>query len=116
MLKNILFLILIVNGLTVMSCSNSSKKINQEVNKELDSTKTASTDKSLTDKIIKRFERQGIKFSEDQLVQIKEIVDNMSSVGGSKENRNELKSKLKMEIDQNVLTEEQKGMLKKKGK
>jgi hypothetical protein len=95
----------LVCAFTVMSCSNASKNIKPEDEKVSPSTEAIKEKVNYNDKLIKRYETQGIN----------KLISSSDTSGQTKGNRNSVKREIRKNIEQNILTAEQRALIKKKG-
>jgi len=118
MFEKILFIALISTGLSLMSCSYPANKTQLDETETLQSDQMAQQEKDQIDKLIEKYERRGIKFTDAQREQINKIVDEigMGDEGSSLETKKQLRRKIRSKIEQKVLTDEQRKLTKKKGK
>ena len=118
MFEKILFIALISTGLSLMSCSYPSNKMQLEKTENLESKETVEQDKDQAAKLIEKYERRGIKFTKDQKDKINDIVDEigMGDDTSSLDTKKQLRRKIRSKIEEQVLTAEQKKLIKKKNK
>lgn len=117
MIVKLLFIALISTGFSLMSCSYSANKIQPEKTEILDSEQLAQ-EKDQIEKLIEKYERRGITFTEEQRKKIDKIAEEIGfgDEGSSLETKKQLRRSIRSKIEQQVLTEEQKKLTKKKGK
>tara|TARA_R110000737_G_scaffold306646_1_gene314366 strand:- start:130 stop:429 length:300 start_codon:yes stop_codon:yes gene_type:complete len=98
-----------------MSCSNASKNIKPEDEKVSPSTEAIKEKVNYNDKLIKRYETQGINLTAEQKEKINKLISSSDTSGQTKGNRNSVKREIRKNIEQNILTAEQRALIKKKG-
>lgn len=110
MLKKILPLFLLMSTLTIISCSNASKNITPEKEKEA----IVKTNTNYNDKIIQKYENQGIVLTSEQKEQINKLMISSDNFGQSKDSKRSAKLEIRKNIEQNILTAEQRALIKKR--
>lgn len=118
MFEKLLFIALIASGLSFMSCSYPSSKAQLENTENLESKESVEQGEDQVAKLIEKYERRGIEFTKEQREKIDEIVDEigMGDETTSLETKKQLRRKIRSKIEQQVLTDEQRKLVKKKGK
>lgn len=116
MLKTILQLTLFISGLAFISCSGSSKQITSENKEQIAPTETVEKKMNRAEKFIAKFESKGVVLTEAQKKQIEEkvlVLDDAKIKSLSRNEKEAMSKKIKIDLIQNVLTAEQQALLQK---